>query len=41
MLCMFCMDKGSSINLDLMNIGNCVVIMIILMPMCVFVCAIV
>jgi len=31
MLCMLCMDKGSSLNLDLMLSSNYVVIMIILM----------
>jgi len=30
MLCMLCTDKGSSLNLDLMNNGNFVVIMIMI-----------
>lgn len=29
-ICMRCTDKGSSLNLDLRNTGNCVVIMIML-----------
>ena len=40
-LCMFCMNKGSSLNLDLMLSGNYDVIMIMLMfyvYICVCVC---
>jgi len=33
MLCMLCTDKGSSLNLDIMNDGNRVVIMNMLMIM--------
>lgn len=31
MLCMLCMNKGSSLNLDLMLLGNYFMIMILLM----------
>jgi len=36
MLCMLCTNKGSSLNLDLINNGNYVVIMIMLMSICVY-----
>lgn len=32
---MLCMDKGSSLNLDLMNTSNCIVILIMLICVCV------
>jgi len=35
MLCMLFIDKGSSLNLDLMSISNCALIMIMLIFMCV------
>jgi hypothetical protein len=41
MLCMLCMNKGSSLNLDLMISGNYVMIMIMLMLyiyICMYVC---
>lgn len=39
MLCMLCMDKGSSLNVDLMISGNYVVITIMLMSIYVYICA--
>lgn len=33
---MLCIDKGSYLNLDLMNVGNYVVIMIMMMPIFVY-----
>ena len=38
MLCMLCMDKGISLNLDLMIFGNCIVIMIMLMSIYMYIC---
>jgi len=38
MLHMCCMRKGSSLNLDIMIFGNYVVIMIMLMSICVYMC---
>lgn len=38
MLCMHCMNKGSSLNLDLMISSNYIVIMITLMSICVYQC---
>jgi len=37
MLCMHCTNKGISLNLDLMNTSNCVVIMIMLMSIDIYV----
>ena len=36
MLCMMCMDKGSSLNLDLMIYDNYVMIMIMLMSISIY-----
>ena len=40
MVCMLCIDKGNSLNLDLMVSSNYVVIMIMLMSIyvCMYVC---